>query len=100
MSIKILRERTRTIKLISGDMIIDLVSGSIGVLLKRSRRIDIIEDDIFFWEVYWSKENKYFEDFTEHPTSMFLEEEGLKLSIVVGTVEWYSTIGLKYELDI
>ena len=52
------------------------------------------------WEVYWSKENKYFEDFGEHPTPMFLEEDGLKLSIVVGTVEWYSTIGLKYELDI
>jgi|TARA_R110002020_G_scaffold59639_2_gene162436 hypothetical protein len=100
MSIKILRERTRTIKLVSGDMVIDLVSGSIGVLLKRTRRIDIVEDDIFFWEVYWSKENKYFEDFGEHPTPMFLEEDGLKLSIVVGTVEWYSTIGLKYELDI
>ena len=100
MSIKILRERTRTITLTSGDMIVDLVSGAIGVLLKRSRRIDIIENDIFFWEVYWSKENKYFEDFDEHPTSMFLEEEGLKLSIVVGTIEWHSTIGLQYELDI
>ncbi len=100
MSIKILRERTGTIKLTSGDMIVDLVSGAIGVLLRRTRRIDIIENEIFFWEVYWSKENKYFEDFGEQPTAVHLEEEGLKLSIVVGTVEWYSTIGLEYELDI
>ena len=100
MSIRILRERTKTVTLVCGDMIIDLVSGSIGVLLKRIRRIDIVEDDVFFWEVFWSKENKYFENYEDIPAPQLLEEDGLKLSIVVGTVEWYSTIGLSYELDI
>jgi hypothetical protein len=100
MSIKILRERTKTVKLYCGDMIIDLVSGSIGVLLRRIRRIDIVENDVFFWEVFWSKENKYFENYEDVPTPQLLEEDGLKLSIVVGTIEWYSTMGYTYELDI
>ena len=41
-----------------GDIIIDMVSSKVGVLLRRERHIDIIEDDIYFWEVKWTNNGK------------------------------------------
>ena len=41
-----------------GDIIIDLSTHNVGVLLNRERHIDIVEDDMYFWTIKWSSENE------------------------------------------
>lgn len=74
-----------------GDLLVDNVSGRIGVLLKRERRISIEDDDIYVWLVYWSKETVgdilvYGVD-VEKSNLAALEEEGLKISIIIDYYE-------------
>jgi len=92
---KNLQLQTEDVKLSAGDMIIDHTLNSRGFLVKRKRYIDIIEDDIYVWEINWFKHD---EEIT-HGCPAFLEEEGLKLSIVVGTVELYNKDGEYYVPD-
>ena len=74
-----------------GDLLIDNVSGRVGVLVKRERRISIEEDDIYVWMVFWSKETAG--DLIVHGVEMqesnlaALEEEGLKISIIIDYYE-------------
>jgi hypothetical protein len=78
-----LRDYTKDVSLNAGDMIIDSVSGQIGLLLEYNRRISITSDDVYFWNVKWSNN-----DHTQKPEEVinpiWIEEEGLKLSILVG----------------
>ena len=72
-----------------GDIIVDHLTGYIGVLLVRDRHIDMIKDDVYFWEIKWTKQfhkrkGKQIE------VAGALEEEALKLSILIGTIELYS----------
>ena len=74
-----------------GDLLVDNVSGRIGVLIKRERRISIEDDDIYVWLVYWSKETVgdilvYGMD-VEKSNLAALEEEGLKISIIIDYYE-------------
>ena len=74
-----------------GDLLIDNVSGRVGVLVKRERRISIEDDDIYVWMVYWSKETVgdlivYGTDMQESSLAA-LEEEGLKISIIIDYYE-------------
>jgi hypothetical protein len=39
-----------------GDIIIDLSTRNVGVLLNREHHIDIVEDDMYFWTIKWSRE--------------------------------------------
>ena len=78
-----------------GDIIIDMVSSKVGVLLRRERHIDIIEDDIYFWEVKWTNNDK---EPINYLHFTHLEEESLKYSILVGTYEWHSVIGGSVEI--
>ena len=66
-----------------GDMIYDIRTKSRGFLRKRERRIDIIEDDIYIWWITWFSED----DKVEYNNVDFIEEEGLKMSIIIGLVE-------------
>lgn len=66
-----------------GDMIYDIRTKSRGFLRKRERRIDIIEDDIYIWWITWFSED----DNVEYNNVDFIEEEGLKMSIIIGLVE-------------
>jgi len=88
-----LRAHTQEVILRTGDMIIDHGSGARGFLLNKIRYIDMIEDDVYIWEIDWFKSE------SELPTGppKHMEEEGLKLSIVVGTVEWHSVKGTTFE---
>ena len=80
-----LRDQAEHVILHVGDMIYDVRTKSRGFLRKRVRKIDIIEDDIFVWSVIWfSHLEKEFNNLD------FIEEEGLKMSIVIGTIELYS----------
>ena len=74
-----------------GDLLIDNVSGRVGVLVKRERKISIEDDDIYVWMVYWSKETVgdlivYGTDLQESSLAA-LEEEGLKISIIIDYYE-------------
>ena len=66
-----------------GDMIYDVRTKSRGFLRKRERRIDIIEDDIYIWWITWFSEDEN----VEYNNVDFIEEEGLKMSILIGLVE-------------
>ena len=74
-----------------GDLLVDNVSGRVGVLVKRERRISMEEDDIYVWMVFWSKETAgdlivYGVEMQESNLAA-LEEEGLKISIIIDYYE-------------
>jgi hypothetical protein len=96
-----LQTRLDSVILNIGDIIIDTYSGYSGMLIKRDHRIDIAEDDIYFWEVKWmtNAEKKNLNlNLNRIPLSDILEEEGIKLSIVVGALKWHSINGGTFEL--
>lgn len=82
-----LREEASHVILHVGDMILDVRTKSKGFLRSRERRIDIIEDDIFVWTIFWFSQSK---EYSNYNNLEFIEEEGLKLSIVIGTIELFS----------
>jgi len=78
-----LRGEAKNIMLNVGDIIIDHISNMRGILLKRIHHIDIEKDDVYLWEV------KLF-NMPEKTEKTIMEEDGLKFSIAIGTVEWHS----------
>ncbi len=96
-----LQEKLNCVTLRVGDIIIDTFSGFTGMLVKRERRIDMLEDDMYFWEVKWMTNVERDDLKPNHARirlSDVLEEEGLKLSIVVGAMELHSINGGTFEL--
>jgi hypothetical protein len=85
-----LREEAEYVILSVGDMIYDTRTRSRGFLQKRERRIDIIQDDIYIWTIIWFAQAKEFQYFN-NPS--FIEEDGLKISILLGTVILHSING-------
>jgi len=80
-----LRDLTEHIHLNVGDVIVDLITDYAGTLIKKVRHISIEYDDVYVWEIRW------FENGDPHlRPADYLEEEGMKLSIVGGTYEWCS----------
>ena len=80
-----LRDQASHVTLHVGDMIYDVRTKSKGFLRKRERKIDIVEDDIFIWTIVWFSHLEQ-----EFNNLDFIEEEGLKMSITIGTIELYS----------
>lgn len=81
-----------------GDLIVDETTGFVALLIERERRIDMIYDDMYFWHVKWIKNiDRYAEDPTNVPMSTIVEEEGMKLSIVVGMLTLYPADGGNHE---
>ena len=72
-----LRDEASHVILHVGDMIYDVRTKSRGFLKQRERKIDII-----FW--FSQDDNNLYNNLE------FMEEEGLKLSIVIGTIELQS----------
>tara|TARA_B100000287_G_scaffold374351_1_gene374120 strand:+ start:122 stop:391 length:270 start_codon:yes stop_codon:yes gene_type:complete len=64
-----------------GDIIVDVATGQIGVLLTREHRVTFEDDDLYFWYVNWSHDIK---DPRVAPNPLWMEEQGLKMSIYVG----------------
>ena len=81
-----LRHEASHVILHVGDMIYDIRTKSRGFLRERQRKIDIIEDDIYVWSIFWFSQDEE----SEYNNLEFMEEEGLKLSIVIGTIELFS----------
>jgi hypothetical protein len=90
-----LQDETERVILSIGDIIIDLVTGFAGTLINRKRHIDPVHDDIYLWEVKWFNSTK--NEMTDPPLIRYIEEEGLKISIVVGTYDWHSIDGGTFE---
>jgi DNA-binding GntR family transcriptional regulator len=89
-----LDEELANLNLTVGDVLIEVASGSVGFLIERVRRVDIVEDDIYFWEVAWVNKEAAEESLYSH----ILEEEHLKLSIFLGIIKWQSINGETFEL--
>lgn len=80
-----LRDEASCVILNIGDIIHDLRTNSKGFLKNRERKIDIVEDDIYVWSIFW------FSQLEESYNNIeFIEEEGLKMSIVIGIIELHS----------
>jgi hypothetical protein len=84
------REQANYIILSPGDMIIDIVSNQYGLLVVRERRISFTDDDVYFWHVKWST-SMFDLEATDVPSPIYIEEEGLKLSILIGFYDLYQT---------
>jgi hypothetical protein len=96
-----LQERLNSVILSVGDIIIDTFSGYTGMLVKREHRIDMMDDDMYFWEIKWMtnvERGDLKPSHTRIRLSNLLEEEGIKLSIVVGAMDWHSINGGTFEL--
>ncbi len=72
-----------------GDMIVDVATGQIGVLLSREHRVTFEDDDLYFWYVNWNIDLK---DPRIAPNPLWMEEQGLKISIYVGFYDLYPAI--------
>ena len=81
-----LRDESERIKLYPGDMIVDITSNNVGILVERVRRISIQDDDVYFWTIHWSKESEQL-----MPMTLQMEEEGLRILIVVGLYDLFSS---------
>ena len=92
-----LQEELKSVILNVGDLIVDESTGYVGLLLRRERRVDILYDDLYFWHIKWIKNiNRYSPDKTVHMSDI-IEEEGMKLSIVVGMLTIYPAGTQKHE---
>ena len=80
-----LRNESSNIVLQIGDMIFDIRTKSRGFLVKRERRI-VLEDEVYIWNIHWFYQKKDI----EFNNVDFMEEEGLKLSILIGIIDLYS----------
>lgn len=87
MTLEKLRQDAKYVTLHVGDIIIDLMTGNVGVLLRMERKIDMLDDDIYLWEVSWANTPSAPYDV---PEGRYMEEYSLKLSIVAGLYDWHS----------
>ena len=90
-----LNKESQRVILSIGDIIIDRMMNQAGILIDRTRRIDMVMDDVYMWEVKWLTSAA---SIVEVPHANFLEEETLKLWIVLGTYDWHSIDGGTFEL--
>jgi len=88
-----LQEKLRRVIFYVGDIVIDMSTGNVGILLNRERHIDIIEDDMYFWNIKWTRE----EDLINIPVS-YMEEEHLKFLILIDKIKWQSIKGGNCDL--
>jgi hypothetical protein len=82
------REQAASVILNPGDIIIDIVNKQVGVLVRMERRISIEDDDLYFWHVNWTSSDL---DVTVAPNPIWMEENSLKLSVIVGFYDLYTS---------
>tara|TARA_R110002020_G_scaffold20213_1_gene69140 strand:- start:640 stop:933 length:294 start_codon:yes stop_codon:yes gene_type:complete len=92
-----LEEELNSIHLAIGDVIIESSTGNVGFLVKHHRRIDMVHDDMYFWEIKWTDEGLV-PDFKTFSQFRLLEEEYLKISIILDIIIWQSINGGTFEL--
>ena len=97
MPSEFLQEEINNIILSIGDVIIDESTRGVGILYRRQHRIDILQDDLYFWEIKWTS-GIHGEEFNKSTKISLWEEEQLKLSIILGIIKWQSIDGGSFEL--
>jgi|TARA_R100000008_G_scaffold78303_1_gene59229 hypothetical protein len=97
MTYHALDEELASIELSPGDVLIESSTGCVGFLLKRERRIDMVHDDMYFWEVRWADESLV-PEFKTFSQFRILEEDYLKISIILDIIKWQSINGGTFEL--
>ena len=83
------RDQIAHVILYPGDMIVDGLTGHYGLLVERVKK-DVgyeSESNIYFWRVRWSYLQS---DYRDAPNPDWMEEDGLKMSILVGFYDLYS----------
>jgi hypothetical protein len=80
-----LRDECELLVLRPGDMIVDTTINNAGILVECERRISMLDDDVYFWTVHWAREPGE----ERMPFALQIEEEGLKISIVVGLYDLF-----------
>ena len=85
------------INLRAGDIVIDSSTGCVGFLVKRTRHIDIVLDDLYFWYIAWSDPTQV-PKFKHFSQSNYVEEIYLKNSVILGIIVWQSINGGTFEL--
>ena len=83
------RDECELLMLSPGDMIVDISCNNVGILVGRERRISIQDDDVYFWAIHWTKESP--QDLLA-PITLQMEEEGLKISIVIGLYDLFTSV--------
>jgi len=91
-----LRKSLKDVILTVGDLIIDIGGGHIGVLVRRTHRIDIIEDDVYIWEILWIRDMTL--QSIDVPRDSRLEEDNLKTSIIMGIYDWFPVTGEQNDI--
>ena len=83
------RKDTQSINLGVGDLLIDSVIGSVGVLIEIEKDHETAGyyHESIFWRVYWISLNPQ-SDFA-YSGPMYTEEYGLKMSILIGIYDPY-----------
>jgi hypothetical protein len=97
MTYRALEEELKSISLSPGDVIIESSTGNVGFLVRRQRRIDMVYDDMYFWEIKWADES-LIPEFKTFSQFRLLEEEYLKISIILDIIIWQSINGGTFEL--
>lgn len=85
------RDQIKNVILCSGDMVVDCLTGNYGLLIERVKK-DVgydTQSNIYFWRVQWSETQTYYKEF---PNPDWIEEDGLKMSIVVGFYDLYECL--------
>ena len=85
--------RFKNINLNIGDLVVDPSTNHRAFLISYERHIDMFDDDIWLWELYWFTHGS--KSALKNPINSvtILEEDSLKFSIFVGRLEWYSIKG-------
>tara|TARA_Y100000310_G_scaffold316339_1_gene367942 strand:+ start:3942 stop:4235 length:294 start_codon:yes stop_codon:yes gene_type:complete len=92
-----LQKEINNITLSIGDVIIEESTRGVGILYRREHRIDILQDDLYFWEIKWTS-GIHGDEFNKSTKISLWEEEQLKLSIILGIIKWQSINGGSFEL--
>jgi len=87
------------IELSIGDLLVDTDSDHRGFLIKRDRYIDMFDDDIWLWEIYWFTFDSKISLDNPINSVTIMEEDNLKFAILVGRTEWYSIKGDTWNVE-
>ena len=85
---KDLHEKAENFSLNPGDMLIDELLGTIGIIMnpEDDRHIDGYYYKSKFWKIFWMSTNEEIDSFRGYT---YVEEYGLKMSIFIGIYTLY-----------
>ncbi len=93
-----LTQELESIILNVGDIIIDTRSNFVGILFDKEFRDDDVFGGMTFWHVKWSKNiDDEINVIFNKPLGSVLEEDGIKLSIMMGIIVLHTVDGEQYE---